>query len=457
MTRDLGYAAIAQNKEKAVPKNKFLSVKAYDASAFSMLNVKLLEGRLPQNGAEIVLEKRGAKYMPDVRVGGQVTLQIGDRKTADGQKLSENEFSEDEVLAARETKTYTVVGLAERANSYSQNIFYGMTGFEASADATQTVYVKLSSQINVRPAMQKIAQDAGITGERKLVFNEDVLRYMIQSGSDTLNGTFILLALIIISIITAATVAVIYNAFNISVLERVSQFGLFRCIGATPRQIRGVVIREAMTLAAFGIPIGLVCGTLAISLVFEIFKAISSADMVFGDLRIVLSLWIIVPSALLGLATIYISAAGPARKAARVSPMEAVRNIGEYKKEKIRKRQSKTGRKLLGVYGFVSWRNLSRNKKRVRITVLSMVISIALYIFVSSFLDLSLMSGAVSPNEYANFQVYTTDDSDAAFTASEKNDLMQMKDVEQIYTVREVQYHHRTAGGAAEPGTDKTD
>jgi putative ABC transport system permease protein len=437
VTQDTGFAAFAQNEGDSFPKNKYYSVKALDEAAFSMLPVELLEGRLPQNPGEIVLEKRSLKFLKSpVAVGGKITLDTGDRISENG-KMGDNGFAEDERFEKRETKEYTVVGFMEARNSYNANLFYAATGIDAGLKGNRTVYVKLDSAVGIRNNILQIAKDAGIDTDegRKLEFNDTVLRFLAQSGSDNMNSALISMAFYIVIIIMLATIAVIYNAFNISVLERVSQFGLFRCIGATPAQIKGVVLKEAMILAAIGIPVGIVCGTFAMALVFEIFKGLSP-DLPFADLRIVLSPAIIGASAVLGLATIYLSAAGPARRAAKVSPMEAVRNIGAYKKEKIKKKRSRLGKKLLGVQGFLAWRNLGRNKKRVRITVLSMVISIVLFIVVSSFIKFALMSGVADQNEYANFSIYSSEDNGVQLTSSEENAIRGVEGVKNIYKLR---------------------
>ena len=71
--------------------------------------------------------------------------------------------------------------------------------------------------------------------------------------------------IITISIVVIATIVVIYNAFQISVVERTRQFGLLRSIGATRKQIRQIVLREATFLAVIGIPIGIICSLIALA------------------------------------------------------------------------------------------------------------------------------------------------------------------------------------------------
>ena len=433
--KDIGYAVLDAEKSSNA-QTKYLSVKAYDSASFLMFPIKLLEGTLPQNPNEIVLEKRALKYFPDTAVGKQIKLTLGDRISPQNGKADDRNFYDDESFVEKETKQYTVTGFVNCRNSYKANLFYGFCLMDSTVMDNRNIFVKTNAQLGIQNAALNIAKDAGVQKE-DVEFNQAVLRYIAQSGSDRTDTTVITFFIIIMVIITGATVAVIYNSFHISVLERTVQFGLFRCIGATPLQIKGVILKEAMIMAAIGIPIGIICGTAAIAGVFELFKFLS-ANLPFGDLRIIVSPWIIIPSVLLGLGTIYISVAGPAKKASKVSPMEALRNAGGYKKEKHLRKTSKTGRKFFGVYGFIAWRNLKRNKKRLRVTVFSMALSIILFIVISTFIHLVLVSGAVNANEYASFQIYTSGESDALLSESETNNLKQLEGIGNIYRIRQM-------------------
>src|SRR5690606_24239760 len=124
----------------------------------------------------------------------------------------------------------------------------------------------------------------------------------------------------------------IYNAFNISMMERINQFGLLRSVGASPRQIKGIVIKEALIMSAIGIPIGLFCGVLAMKIVMAFIKNIQFEDFdFFQNFKVVVAPMALIISSVLGLITVYLSALGPAKKAANISPIEAVRNTGNYK------------------------------------------------------------------------------------------------------------------------------
>ena len=208
---------------------------------------------------------------------------------------------------------------------------------------------------------------------------------MLKSLDDSENKAIGLIAVFfIILVIAAATVSVIYNSFHMSVMERVSQFGILRSVGASKNQIKRIVMKEAMILAIISIPIGLVLGLVALKIVIMILGSL--AFSMFEGFEITINPIILLGSAVLGLITIYISSKGPAKLAAKVSPLEAIKNSGGVKKEYIKKTKSGIiAGKIFGVEGQVAYKNLRRNKIRFKITIFSMVISIVLFIVFNSF------------------------------------------------------------------------
>ncbi len=128
------------------------------------------------------------------------------------------------------------------------------------------------------------------------------------------------LLIFVIVLIVISTIAVIYNAFNISVLERINQFGLLRSVGATPEQIRGIVLREAGILSIIGIPIGLFSGVLAMKIVLYIIKLLKTDFRLVNDMEINISSTVFIISIIVGIITVFLSAIGPTRQAGRISP-----------------------------------------------------------------------------------------------------------------------------------------
>lgn len=119
-------------------------------------------------------------------------------------------------------------------------------------------------------------------------------------------------------------------------------------------------------------------------------------------MRMVISVPILISSGLLGLLSVFLSAVGPAKQAARVSPLEALKNVGSTKVETITKvRKSLFVNKLFGIVGQFASRNLQRNKKRFRITAFSMIISIILFIVFSGLVDFMQRTTQLSGAQYS--------------------------------------------------------
>ena len=161
---------------------------------------------------------------------------------------------------------------------------------------------------------------------------------------------------------------------------------MLRSVGATKKQIKRNVFYEGAILGIIGIPLGLAAGFVAS------FILIYVSNLLLGDafeegLRLVFGFsWIAVLIAcVLGIITIYFSALRSANKASRVSPISSIRNSAEIK---IKSKTLKTPafiKKLFGIGGEISYKNFKRNKKKYRTTILSVVVSVSVFIGLSYF------------------------------------------------------------------------
>src|SRR5690606_26435359 len=144
-----------------------------------------------------------------------------------------------------------------------------------AAEAKSEVYVKMGSVKDIHKENKVVANNVGLYQYKQesskphynIENNQRVLRLSAQSLDMDLNNSLIAILIFIVILIIVSTIAVIYNAFHISVLERISQFGILRCIGASPDQIRNMVLKEAWILSLMGIPIGLFSGVFAMQVV----------------------------------------------------------------------------------------------------------------------------------------------------------------------------------------------
>lgn len=399
-----------KEKDPESPPHRYLNIKGYDKNALEILNPKLAKGRLPKNSQEIAVDYWAVDYLANrPKIGDKITLPIGIRKDSKtGTEMDSNSWSGDEVFQETGKKQYTIVGLIKpkffMSSCFMANGITFIDNINTSAKKSYTVFVNMNSMDNIKNKTDKIVNN--LDSKPKVEYNNELLRLYAKSvnRNENVNRNYILAITFVILLVVICTIAVIYNAFNISVLERISQFGVLRCVGTTPSQIKNIVFKEAAILSVIGIPIGILMGIFSMKLVLYIVGFLNFR--LLTDVKIVISPIILILSSLLGILTIYLSTAGPARQAARVSPLEAVRNSGSVKVEKIKKvKKANIVKLIFGIQGQFASRNLRRNKKRFRITIFSMIISIILFIVFGSLMDYSFKTGVADTNNPVNYSI----------------------------------------------------
>ncbi|MBS6196365.1 MAG: ABC transporter permease [Clostridiales bacterium] len=164
---------------------------------------------------------------------------------------------------------------------------------------------------------------------------------------------------------------IIYNIFQISVLRDLHFFGLLKTIGATGRQINSIIRRQVWALSVIGIPIGLFGGFLIGKGLLPMLMEQTSFS---GDAAAVSANPVIFFAAgVFAFVTVRISAGKPAKIAAKVSPIEAVRYVDSEVRDGNKKRRfARPGR----VQNVMARANLGRNRKRTFLVVLSLCLSI---------------------------------------------------------------------------------
>ncbi|WP_125153523.1 ABC transporter permease [Clostridium rectalis] len=426
------------------PMYRYLNIEGYDNRAFEMLPIKLKDGRLPRNENEILLEYWALDYLPlKPKIGDKIKLVVGE-KEVNKTKSKNKEIIEKDIFNKKGEKEYKIVGTYELSISYpggynTKGITF-LNEFNILNEFKYSVFTKMVSPKGVHEKCERIANNLEL---KKIVnqngkynynieYNEGLLRFYAESINESLNRGLTSVVVFIVVLIIISTAAVIYNIFNISVLERVSQFGILRCTGAAPNQIKGLVLKEAFILSLIGIPLGLLSGILAMEVVIRILGV-----LLRNEIKVVLSPVVFIISALIGLITIYLSVIGPARKAAKVSPLEAVRNAGSFKKENIKKvKKSRLANKIFGIEGEIAYKNLKRNRKKFRITVFSLIISIVLYVVFGSFATYVYKFGAAQEKDLKDFVLWKYGQPQKEISLSVLNDIQKFKEVEKTYAVR---------------------
>lgn len=379
---NIGYAVLDGGEN---PDKPYLFIAGFEDETYDTLPVTLLMGRLPENSGEIlvpmhVLSNGGVQFS----VGDTLTLAVGNRRNGDELLNQHDPYAyEQETLHSAAERTYTVVGICQRP--YFEEVSApGYTLITKSDSADQTDHYSAFVMLN-SPFQIKSYADSVPTGEG-YALNDEVLRFMGLSSDRLFTTLLFSVGAIVIAIIMVGSVFLIYNSFHISLNERTRQFGILMSVGATARQLRNSVLFEGLCIGAVGIPIGILAGIGSIGVVISA-VAKNFGNVLYADvpLTLKLSLPAVAAAAAISLITILISAYIPARKAVNTPVMECIRQTNEIKVETKAVKTSRLSARIYGLEGTLALKNFKRNKRRCRGIVLSLVLSVVLFIAANSF------------------------------------------------------------------------
>ncbi len=402
LSNTLGYANLKGGEN---PDKPYVYVMEFDKDAFKKSALDLEKGRFPENSSEIVISRHIiGNARVNLKIGDKLTLDIGKRQLTDGTELNQNNpyltgknMEADEILQEEivntSTRTYTIVGIIDRP-SYEIEEYsapgYTIISYMENLDNIQNANISVTYKNvkNYKDTTEKIIDViTQNTGSNPLVkYNTDLIRFEGGLSETTLQVLYGIAGVVIV-IIVVSSVFVIRNSFSISVSEKTKQYGMLTSVGATKKQIRKTVLMEGLYIGLIAIPLGIICGIIAIVILLWI------VNMLLGDMldgtRFVYSVPLlpILISAVISAITIYLSCVIPARRASKISPIEAIRGNNDIKINPRKVKTSNLTKKIFGIGGVIASKNLKRNKKKYRTTVISLVVSIAIFVSLSSFLE----------------------------------------------------------------------
>ena len=395
--RTVGWADAGSSNEY----KPYILIQSVPENFTDFVSVHITSGRMPQNSSEIMLSVHLASNGGvQKKLGDSLTLQVGKRMSANTELNSFTVYAPGvETIEETTQKTYTVVGFCERLDiSVEAFSCPGYTAFTTGDDSGN--YGTFLTLKNPSKAFQHIDGIASRYWEEKPYMHNcsmhtDLLNYNGTVRNSGLQRVIYGFATILIVLISFGSVSLIYNSFAISLSERTKQFGLLKSVGATKKQLRASVMYEALILGGIGIPIGIAVGCLGIGITlyclrdaFAVFLGVSGVQM-----QIVISPVALLIAVVLGFVVILISASIPAARAVHIPPIEAIRQNADTK---IKPRDVKTlglTTKLFGFEGMMAAKNFRRSGKRYRATVVSLFMSVVLFISASSFC--SYLTGSV--------------------------------------------------------------
>ena len=451
LSEELGYSYLTNGKTSTGEEEKpIVNVISMNNKFLNNMAINVREGRLPENDGELAISTRiNEKFKTNYKVGDTITLNVGELKgTLENQNA--NYYDEEQIKktdgAEQKTeneivnvtsKIYKIVGIIERPTTtiepYEADWFTVITKMQTINKKANiaVLYTKPNDYVkNTESINQMVTAKSGtkendfnrVNGLDKtyksykyqIKINKELLAYQGASLDDDTLRTIYGLGAFIMGIVLVSSVFVIRNGFAISITERLKQYGMLSSIGATKKQIKKSVYFEGFILGIIGIPLGILSGIFAIYILVNVVNYILKDYVSRGTLLTYGMSWsAIVISIIVSVVTIWLSFRRSAKKASKITPIEAIRSSEDVKLKAKKIKCPKIITKIFKTGGEIAYKNLKRSKKKYRTTVISIIVSIVIFISISSFIQYGFkMSEAYYTEMNYNYMVFMQENED---------------------------------------------
>ena len=447
LSEELGYSYLPnENTSTSTGKEEkpLVNIISMNDKFLNNMAINIKDGRLPENDSELAISTRiNEKFKINYKVGDTVTLNVGELKgTLENQNA--NYYDEEQIKKTDGTeqtteneivnvtsKTYKIVGIIERPTTtiepYQADWFTVITKMQTINKKANiaVLYTKPNDYVkNTESINQMVTAKSGtkendfnrVSGldktyksyKYKIKINKELLAYQGASLDDDTLRTIYGLGAFIMGIVLVSSVFVIRNGFAISITERLKQYGMLSSIGATKKQIKKSVYFEGFILGIIGIPLGILSGIFAIYILVNVVNYILKDYVSSGTLLTYGISWTaIVVSIIVSVVTIWLSCRNSAKKASKITPIEAIRSSEDVKLKAKKIKCPKIITKIFKTGGEIAYKNLKRSKRKYRTTVISIIVSVVIFIAISSFIQYGFkMSSAYYTEKDYNYVVY---------------------------------------------------
>ncbi|WP_099203127.1 ABC transporter permease [Miniphocaeibacter massiliensis] len=370
---DIGKTAFAGS----VDSNSSISLVYNDKTTNKLTNIedKLKEGSFPNKNNEITGSKELFKELgfSDVKIGDTITL---NSRFDNNSKFEEKEFVISGLLNNENIEIRDKSYVAYVSEEFYENESQGNNIYSAYFRINENIEINGNNQEEV---IKDLGKDLSLE-ENQVDVNNFYLMFTLQPKTDLIVGVIVVALLVIIF-----SIIVIYNIFQIGILQKVQEYGKIKALGATKKQLKKIVVKEGMSLAFIAIPIGLLLGVFVGTNILNFIMDESSKNplAMVANSKInyvsVYMLLILVVVSILVLITVRISLIKPTRIVSKIFPIEAIRYQGTRKVTKIKRK----GKKTLRLKNII-FSNFSANKTRTIKTIFTMGLSCVLFVVIAN-------------------------------------------------------------------------
>lgn len=375
LTERCGISRIVAGVHDAPWENTPLEIRTADETYADMMYSTPTDGRLPEKKNEVAVKSWMLSDMGIPCETGQsfpVSFDVNGRHY-------DLELTVSGIWT--DTKTLFPFAAAYISEELAEELLRGVNTEENISNGSYIGSFQLNADLDcddtkLEETLEQLVAECGIDAQRSIPRVNTAFR-----NADTDAGT-VTAVICILMIVMISGYFLIYNIFYISVTKNIRSYGMLKTIGTTSAQIKQIVNIQGLIYCAAGIPCGLMAGYL---LSVRLFPYVVSFASVSEKVRVVPGIAAVISAVLLSFITVFISCRYPAKYASRITPIESLRFNGI---NEISHPSKKHEAKHTGIVQ-MSFSNLFRNKKKMVVTIVSVVLGMILvnvfYTFSNSF------------------------------------------------------------------------
>lgn len=259
------------------------------------------------------------------------------------------------------------------------------------------IYVEVDQRANFQDVYKQISNDVP---KENIELNHPLISIIFSKenyrGAKALYSKIYIFP---IGIVVIATIAFIFNTFQISITERIREIGLLRTVGATKRQIQKLIIYEMGIYGVISVPLGIILGICGFWVILSIYQLVfEETEFSLFYFPIILSPYVLILSVLIGLFSLIISGLIPLKITNRATPLDVIRGKGRRRIFKV-KRINRFLKNIVSIETVMAIRNILRNRLRSFVIIFSLAFSTFLFISFSSLLMLLIQSDMENQSE----------------------------------------------------------
>ncbi|WHE08203.1 FtsX-like permease family protein [Thermoanaerobacterium thermosaccharolyticum] len=430
--KDVSKSAVAANLGNLVTDNGIsMILNSTDKDYIEMNGYTLIKGHLPNKQGEIVLESQALKKMGlKEKLGETINFKI--------KKEYKDENSLNQIYM--ENKSFKLVGILDKPKQYYEG-YYSLRGFTYFKEGENNVLpnnfityeeiVKLKSKANLSGQLNQMRERYNI-GRWDYDLNIQLVTALDDYSSQNTNASVRHFNILIV--ITA--ILLIYNMFNISLIDMIKQIGMMRAIGSSKKQVRLIIGFQSLFILIIGLSLGLLMG---IAFSYIGMKLFNFAFLDVSQSTVYISGKNIWNAVIVGTATVILSSIIPIWMSGMISPIEAMRKSDRSGGKQRNRGYHKFIKKISGITGEMAYKNVWRNKWRTIIIVVS--VAMAGYLFIDDIAFLNNRDAVYNTTPYVlnmqdyDFKLLFGPNIDLYFTGYTNDDV---KTISQIEGVKKV-------------------